>query len=355
MRVLSGILILLLFSCSFSQKDRIVVPELHARFYVEAMDRINAQLKSDSNNTELIDQKLFYCEQLYWPVTCMTALDSYRKLHGVNNQLIEQYITYYQKHEQHQFLFDIIEKWDNEFNLKTRFNETYIDVLTRLNKNNAARDELEIFLESNQSIHDVSFASLQYLRMYDTTMATYTLGKLHELDSTNDLMWEYGNILISLSYPQRGLDILSHYIREHQDDLTIQLAYAGLLRKSGELREARRILKPHTSTDTVSYLLADWYKEGLMWDSSAYILKNLAMKDSTNRKPVWMLGTLYEERGWFSYSLRYFRDLAERDSSDTLVVQKINDIQRKITYLQRLKFEESKIPIIELKPIKIKN
>ncbi len=345
------ILILLILSCS-TPKDKITVPKLHAEFYTEALDRINKELESDPENTGLIDQKLFYCDQMGWPNTCISALDAYKKMYGMSGQLIDQYVTYYLKHERYQSLLDLIENWDAEFNLKSNLNQTYIECLTRLDKNIRAKVELRRYLISHQSEEDLCFASTQYLRMNDSLMAAYNLSKLYKKDPESELMWTYGNILVQLGYTTEGFNVMSSYVEKNEMNQDIQVAYARLQAASGGRKEARKRLLPFITQDTIAYLLADWYQEDLLWDSAAVVLKEQVRIDSTSREPLWRLGNLYEERGWFTTSLSYFENLHELNSQDTLVQQKIDQIQRKIAYLQRLKFEENKIPVIELEPIK---
>lgn len=355
MRGLILLLVFIGFSCASPQKDKIVVPTLHAGFYSEALDRINDKLKADPDNDRLVDQKLFYCEQLDWPTTCISALDAFKQKHGMTNQLVEQYIAYYQKHERYQLLLNVIDKWNKEYNLTDSFTQTYIECLTRLGKRKRAIIELRAYLLNHQSGTDFEFAARQYLEMKDTLMAAYNLGKLHKEDAQHDLMWEYGNILVNLSYENIGFEVLQDFVIKNKNDRDIQLQYARLLESSNRRNSARSALKPFTESDTVSYLLADWYQKDMMWDSAGLVLNRVIAKDSSNRKPIWKAGVLYEERGWFSTSLSYFEYLVKLNPQDTLAEQRIDLIQRKIAYLQRLKFEENKIPIIELQSKKIEN
>ena len=342
----------ILISCTSPKKDKIVVPELHAGFYTEALDQLDDQLSSDPNNISLIDQKLFYCEQLEWPHSCISALDVYKDRYGLSKQLIEQYIIYYKKHEDHQSLLDLIDEWDEEFSLKSAFNDTYISCLVKLNKQKEAKMELRKFLVKNQSKEDLSFASIQYLKMQDSLMAAYNLSKLYKKEPDNQLMWEYGIILIQLGYVNRGFGVMESYVEEHKEDEAVQLTLAILLEQHEKREQARQMLLPFVSRDTISYLLSEWYRKDLLWDSAAYILNKVANEDTLNRKPIWLLGSLYEDRGWLSRSKQYFQLLVDKNPNDSLAAQKVDLIQRKIAYLQRLKFEESKISVIELEPIK---
>lgn len=349
------LLIFLLIYCSQPSDNKIVVPKLHAEFYSEALERINDELESSPDDQRLLDQKVFYCEQLNWPESCITALDASRELNGMTNQLVEQYIAYYQLHEQYQSLMEVIDRWGDEYDLNNKYKEIYIDCLTRLGKRAFAIIELKEYLKTHQDDSAFSFAANQYLRLKDTTLATYNLSKLYRLDPSNDLMWNYGNILVTLGYDEKGFDVMNHFVSNHSDDFDIQFRYALLLNKANRTRDARNVVKPFLLKDTVAYILADWYQKDLLWDSSRYVLGKVLEKDSSNRKPIWKLGRLYEDRGWFLASLPYFEYLLEMNPGDTLARQRIDLIQRKIAYLQRLKYEESKIPTIELQPNKIEN
>lgn len=355
MRGFIFILILVLIGCSSPSKDRIIVPKLHAGFYADALERINDELKSDPDDERLVDQKIFYCEQLQWPTTCISALNVYKESNGMTNQLVKQYIAYYKQHERYQLLLEVIDRWGKEYDLEDEFTETYIDCLTRLDRKELATIELKEYLKNKQSLEAILFVSNQYLQLEDTAMAAYNLGKLYKLDKANDLMWDYGRILVSLGYIELGLSILNSFVNQHPNDFDIQLVYALLLEQTDRNSDARKVLKPFAAKDTVAYLLVDWYKKDLMWDSATYVLNEVVANDSTVRKPIWKLGRLYEDRGWFLSALPYFEYLLELDPVDTLAQQRIDLIQRKIAYLQRLKFEESKIPTIELQPKKIEN
>ncbi|MEQ9468149.1 MAG: hypothetical protein RLN88_12100 [Ekhidna sp.] len=356
MRGLSIILFLSFIACSSPQRDKIVVPELHAGFYNEAMQRINDELESDPGNDKLVDQKLFYCEQLGWPTTCISALDAHKNKHGMTNQLVEQYIAYYRRHERYQLLADLIDRWSEEYDLGEKYAKEYIECLTRLGRKEFATIKLRKYLVDHQSLDDLLFASRQYLKLRDTALAAYNLGKVYQQDPNQELMWNYGNLLIGIGHLEFGFKVLDNLLDQQLLDKDQQIEYARLLNGNGRGTIARRIVKSFISQDTITYLLAEWYKNELLLDSASMILQEAVVRDSTDRKPIWKLGRLYEDRGWFSTSLDYFNYLVEMNPSDTLAIQRIDLIQRKIAYLQRLKLEEAnRLPLKELESKKIEN
>ena len=355
MRRLVFIFISFIVGCSQPSDNKIVVPELHAGFYSDALDRINDELKSAPDDERLIDQKIFYCNQLDWPTTCISALDAFKEINGMTNQLVEQYIRYYEKHERYELLLEVIDKWASEYDLEDQYKETYIDCLTRLGKTTKATIELKEYLKSHRNLNAYAFASEQYLRINDTTLAALNLNKLSKLDPSNDLMWDYGKILFAIGYQPEGFEIMRSFVSKHTDDFEIQFVYARLLDQANQTSDAIKVMKPFMPKDTVAYSLVNWYRKESLWDSAGYVLQTLVNLDSTNREPIWRLGRHYEDRGWYLASIPYFEYLLELDSDDTLASQRIELIQRKIAYLQRKKFEESKISTIELQPKKIEN
>ncbi|NQZ78004.1 MAG: tetratricopeptide repeat protein, partial [Ekhidna sp.] len=264
-------------------------------------------------------------------------------------------ITYYVQHEQHELLLGLIDRWIEEYDLKEEYMLLYIKSLVSSSNRKQASLELRQYLVQNQSAEDLLFAADQYLQIGDTAMAVFCLGKIHGEFPRDPLMWPYGFALVRLGYPELGLQVLKEYLEEENGNADLILSYAVLLDQSGRNSEARDVIKPLvTVRDTATFLLADWYLKNRKWDSAGYVLNDLIQKDSSNRKPIWKAGRLYEDQGWFSTSMRYYEYLVELDSLDTLASQRIDLIQRKIAYLQRLKFEESKITTIELQPKKIK-
>ncbi|WP_420318825.1 tetratricopeptide repeat protein [Ekhidna sp.] len=349
------ILSIALFACSGPKNDKIIVPKLHAGFYSDALNEINDKLESDPDNDHLVGQKLFYCEQLDWPTTCISALNAQKEKFGMSNQLVKQYIDYYQKHDLQKDLLRLIDKWDEEYGLKKDYVEAYIESLIKTNNYLRARYELRKFLKNNQNSQNIEFASSKYLELGDSVMAVYNLGKLYKQSPQNDLMWNYGQMLIEFGYEDMGIDVMNKYFTESTLRFDQKLTYASLLERLDRGEQSRNLLFQDLDKDTAAYFITESYKNDAKWDSAAYILESLIKRDSTNRMALWKAGRLYEDRGWLLYAIRYFEYLEDLNPNDTLASQRIDLIQRKIAYLQRLKFEESKTPGLELQPKKIEN
>ena len=342
-----------LLGCTTQESDRIAIPKIQAGYYQDAFSQINDKLSSDPKNLKLINQKLVYCEQLEWPSSCLDALDASRQVNGMINKLVRQYIEFYSLYEYYDALVSIFDKWGSEYQLNDEFAELFIHSLVKTNARERAISSLRDYAKSHQTPEDLAFIATHYLELDQSTLALYNLGKLRQLDSKHELMWRYGLLLNEIGYSELGLDVVDSYVQENTDDSLIQIAYARMLEGANQDQKARVYLKPFITQDTISYLLADWYLKVNEWDSARFILTDVIEEDPTNRTAIWKVGRLFEERGWFSSSLEYYNQLIELNPQDSLAINRIDLIQRKIAYLQRLKFEESKLPLQELKPKKI--
>lgn len=331
----------------------IIVHKLESNFYNKALDRIDEELKSDISNERLIDQKLYYCEQLEWPTTCISALDTYKSQHGMSNQLLEQYVAYYSKHQQYQLLINTVDSWSQAYDLKDQFHQPLIEALVSLRKKKRASIELRNYMIGKTSPIDLEFASRQYLLLGDTTMSTFYLGRLFKTDSTNELMVEYGKVLITLGFKQKGFFLLESMTHHKMNNEDYHLMLARLYEKHENLEKAIATAKSYTATDTISYLISDWYLRLNQWDSAVNYINTVIERDSANTKAIWKKARMYENRGLLVSSLKFYNELYNQNPTDTITSYRIDLIQRKIAYLQRKKFEESKIQIREIEPLKI--
>ena len=344
---LCGVLFLVL-GCSQPQRAQIIVPQLHAGFYADALAQIDQSLKREPSNVKLLQQKVYYCEQLGWPTNCLSALDQTRATFGMSNQLVEQYIQYYITHDRFAPLVDLIERWNTEYGLIEDYHQAYIQGLVVTGQPLRARVELRRFLANRASPDDFVFAADQYLRVRDTLMSAYYLGKVHAIDQQHALMFDYGKMLVNLGYVSKGYAVIDSYKSGLTDDvLTLQVAsfYAA----AREWQKARSSLRPVVDTEPMAYLMVDWYKEETLWDSALMYIDPILARDSLSQRAWWEKASVYEERGWLSYCLPFFEKARELAPNDSTVIKRIDAIQRKLAYLQRKKFEESKVPLLDLK------
>ena len=356
MKVFAIKLILPLFlfaGCAKRKTDEIIVPHLTVNFYHQSLDKINKTLKRNPLNLELNQQKIYYCSRLNWPKTCVYALDALVKQKGMSYELLNKYITYYKTQKQYDLLINFVTKWKKKYRLTNDMRRTYIIALINQNMSQNVFHELKKYLENTHDLGDYVFVGDQYLAIGDSVMATFYYSKVYNQAKNHHLLpRQYGYLLIKYGRVNLGLDMLENYVKRNPEDLKLNIDLAFLYKKYYRIDKAMNILKSYKQEDTTTYLLIKWYEENAKWDSASYYIDKLIEKKPRDRKAWWTKANMYEKRGRLSYSLKYFNKLIDINPQDTMAINKIASIRRKIEYYNRLKFERNKLEVIELKTLK---
>ena len=353
MRLLSILAILFVVSCAPKQ-DRIVIPKVNSSFYSQALLRIDDDLDGDEDNLRLVEQKLYYCDLLEWPETCVAALDELKRQKGMTPQLLDQYVIYYEEHQQFEQLLAVIERWSGEFNLEEVYERQKILGLLRASRRNECARYLKNYMIGRSSAEDLGFASECYIALADTVMSTYYLGMLSNLDSTNSLVVDvYPYLLFDLGFEGRAFEMLERKRRIVPTDYAFHDDLASKYEASGMIVNSRNTLKNFTNIDSVVYRIADLYLLEAEWDSAHLYIDQLIDRDSLSRDAWYKKARMYEDRGWLSYSLNYYNHVIYLNPNDTIAQERAALVGRKIAYLQRLKFEENLLPPPVLKSKKI--
>lgn len=330
------------------------MPKVGSDFYSQALLRIDDDLKRDVDNIKLVEQKLYYCELLGWPSTCVAALDELKRQKGMTPQLLEQYVIYYEKHQQYQQLLEVIERWGSEFDLLEKYKKQKVLGLLKSSRRDECIQYLKGYLVGKSSKEDMNFASECYVELGDTLMATYYLGKLSETDGENKLVLDvYPYMLFELGFEDKAFDLLERKSLSIPNDYAFHSDLASRYEQSGLLNNSRNKLKNFTAIDSVVYRVTDLYLLDEEWDSAHYYIDQLIERDSLSRDAWFKKATMYEDRGWLTYSLNYFDHVVYLNPNDTIAAERAALIRRKIAYLQRLRFEENLLPPPVLKSKKI--
>lgn len=352
-----GLFILItLIGCKGRQPAEIRIPDFQPSFYVEALNQLNQEIEGDPTNFQLIEQKLFYCEEAGWPATCLQALDVYHSEKGMSKALFQNYFTYYSVNEKHQEIINLSASWRKQYSLTLTQHKSLINSLVTINSKNEALWELSLFLRETSDIEIEEFTARQYLTLGDTLKSVYYYSKVYNADSSNHSMLDYGHLLLNLEYDKRGIEVLEKYYASQSDDENLAFSLASMYQDQGYHRLARNKLMPFIGGgDSVSFVISSLYQEELLFDSAVAYLDSILINDPTNFKAIKKKAEIYDQKGWLSTSLKFYEEAYAMDSTDTVIENQIASIQRKIAYLQRRKFEESKPPLLQLESKKIDN
>jgi len=331
-----------------------VVPELQAGFYQEALAALDEKLTDDPLDLSLIEQKVFYCEEADWPTICLSALDQLKSMKGMSRQLFGYYLSYYAKHGLSAEAVELFDQWGTTYST-AEFRQSLIESFVELDRRKEARAEIGVLLAESPGLSTNEFVSKQYLQLSDTLMSIYFMTKVWKEDPSSSLMFDYGKVLLSKNYSVRGLKVLQTFREAQRRDQTIDFELAAFYESTGYHREALTLLKKYSGNKEVDFRIANLFRKESLLDSSIMYLDTVLISDPGNLRATKLKAETYEQKGWLSTSLRFYEQAYAIDSADTVIRDRMDLIQRKIAYLQRQKFEESRLPLLQLEPKKINN
>ncbi len=348
-------IVLFILSCA-PKRDRIVVPVVNSDFYSKALIRIDDDLEDDEDNLKLVEQKLYYCDLLGWPGTCISALDELKRQKGMTPLLLDQYITYYSQHEQYQSLLDIIDRWSPQFDLEEEYRREKILGLVKSSRRDETYEYLRVYMADRNEADDYRFAANSYLALNDSIMSSFYMNKLSELVPDDQLVLNvFPYLLFDLSFEEKAFEMLERKSMADPTNYTFHSDLADKYENTGRFSSARRKLQNFLEIDSVIYRVTDLYLKEDYWDSAHRVMNILIDRDSLNRDAWFKKATMYEERGWLSYSLNYYDHVVYLNPNDSIALERAELVRQKIAYLQRLKFEENLLPPPVLKSKRLIN
>ena len=349
------VLLIVLSACVSRPSNDILIPEYNAALYLESLAQVEEKLSTQPSSIKLLEQKLYYCDKAGWPGTCRQALDEIQSVKGMDLKLSRDYLQYYGANDLSAEMVSFVGTWRSQFPLNVEQLQWFIQALVDEKEEVEARAELHFLLNEFDAITSDEFAANQYLRMGDTLRAVYHLSRVRKKDGSRHSMLPYGQMLFELGYAARGIEVLQSYFMQQPEDSHLSLTLATFYENYGYNTLARKVLMKVPAEDSIDYYLANLYQRDGLLDSAIFRLDSILVRDPEQLKALKIKGSLYEQKGWLSTALTTFEEAYNLDSTDTAIRNQIAVIQRKIAYLQRRKFEESKTPLLQLESKKIEN
>ena len=349
------LVIIALFGCATRPSTEIVIPAVSNDFYLEALQKIAKRLEQDPSNSKLAEQQLFYCKASGWPLQCDVALNVMNSANGMSESLFQDLFSYYEANDRYQDIINLAYEWRGEYSLSLTQQYTLIESLRLEGHRFEALSQLAALVAKDGRPLTHEFAATQYLAMGDTLKSIYFLSKVSKSSPNRASMITYGKLLILNGYADRGIEALENYSIGNDLDSTSIFSLVRFYEERGYNQLARKKLKPFAADEAVSYAIAVLYQKDGLLDSAIIYADSVLVGDPTSLTTLKLKGALYYQKGWLATALNYYEQVYAMDSTDTVVSNDIADIQRKIAYLQRKKFEESKAPLLELNSKKIIN
>ncbi len=332
---------LLLFSlvaavaCSNRKEYLIQVPEQTRITSEWILSELEEKAKDDPNNEWLLNQQLYFCEQMEWPVRCEQVLLRARNKWGLSERLIDQFVAYYVKQNSYKQLESIL---NGAIETRSRL-EARVHI--GLGKSPADKTALEKYLARFTDEQATVLAIQSYLALQDTTMAISFIEKLISQNADNRNLRRYYAVLSQQGKYALAIRILEKNLEEEPENKGMRYDLAMNYYNAAQADTAMMILR-HLNTDQGNAQLHDWFKAANAWDSALIYLDKVTTVNET-LELLLSKAEILEVSGRITRSLPYYESALLMDTTDLELRQRVEIVRRKVAYLRQIR-EQQDIP-----------
>lgn len=346
-KLLILLIIISAFGCSRQKRYPIESVQLNNTHYLDALNDIDREIDNRPGDASLRRRRLLINRELHWPDDVSDDIAQIKKQEGLDYELLQYAIDFYNAHHYYESLLNVIDEWESlngEFPQSDRWK---IIAMMGLNRNEEAKYLLWRLIQNHKNESQMLlFAAENYLELHDTTRAVYAYNRLAETNPDHPVLLEsYVPVLLRMGYAQRAIKVLEAQ-RLDSTDVTSSMMLASTFYQLGEEDRAHALLSAFDDT-SVLYQRAAWYEQALQWDSAVVFLNRVIMRDSSTTA-LMKKAALLDKRGWLSSSYSVYSIILEKDSSNTIARESAQNVARKIAYLRSLREAEKEIPVLDI-------
>ena len=339
------LILLIALSCENKKEYLIQVPEKAKITSESILSILEEKAKEEPENEWLLNQQLYFCEQLGWPDRCERTLRKAKEKFGLTERLIDRIVAFHLQKGNYKEVAQILQ---GAIETRSRL-EALIQV--GIHQDSLNLTYLNRYLERNQDARAFLTASKTYLQIKDSVNAKSNIKSLLALDPQNVFLKELYPVLIETKEYLSALQIIENQLAINPSDIHLSYDQANVYHYLGETDTAMYLLKNVKSSD--AYLtLHNWYKEINNYDSALAYLKKVD-DYSNDAKLLLSHAELLEAKGFLTLSLPYFESSLAIDSTNLELQNRVDIVRRKVAYLRKKREEQAlpTPPVVERKTI----
>jgi tetratricopeptide (TPR) repeat protein len=323
-------------ACSDRKEYLIQVPEQTRITSEWILSELEEKAKNDPTNEWLLNQQLYFCEQMDWPVRCEQVLLRARSKWGLSERLIDQFVAYYVKQNSYKQLESIL---SGAIETRSRL-EARVHI--GLGKTPADTTALEKYLSRFEDEQSAILAIQGYMTLYDTARAVYYIEKLLTLNVTNRNVRRYYPVLSNQGKHELAIQILEMSLKEDPTNEEMRFDLAINYFEVDKMDTAKTILRT-LNTDQGNVQLHDWFKAENALDSALHYAEKVT-KASQTIQLLLSKAEILEATGRITRSLPYYESALEMDTTDFELRQRVDNVRRKVAYLRQIREQQDMPP-----------
>lgn len=341
---------ILLMACQGKYEDQIYNPNPTKAYYKNSIEVLEEELADQSDNLELIELQLSYYKYLGWPQIDESALGRAEKYGAVSRSIRQYLLDYFQTSESFLELVEFIDNLERLGSVDKDEKLLRIQALIALGDFDKSLKYLEALDELTREEMHLELAEA-YLNMENQALSMYHFYKAHLQGRKGKIMvTEYAPALISFGYYQIAEAVLL-YNSEFTNEVSFARMNADILYAEGNRDSAEQILK-RIGDEEAHLKLANWYTSSLRYDSAMLYYNKLLKRDSSRQDILVALGDLNQSRNYLTRAREYYQIAVQRSPNDKYIQEQLAIVNRKIAYLQKVREQQEKIPLIDIESIR---
>jgi len=319
--------VVLLFSCGNKKEHLIQVPEQTRITSEWILSELEEKAKEDPENDWLLNQQLYFCDQMEWPLRCERVLMQAKKQFGLSETLIDQFVKYHTKHENYAQLESILK---GAVETRTRLEAR---VMIGLTKTPADVTLLQRYLDRFNDDRARLLAITGYLQVNDTTTAVQVIEKMLHSNPADTRLLSHYPLFARQGKIDRAIELLERLVLSEPENKGYRFDLAIYYHQSGRTKQANALLR-EINTSAANAQLHHWMKATNQQDSALYYLEKIADL-STNRDLSLSKAELLESTGRISKALAVYETVLAMDTTDFEMRQRVEIVRRKVAYLRQ--------------------
>lgn len=329
------LLFLFTLACESKKEYLIQIPE-NARITSEyILSELEERAKEEPENEWLLNQQLYFCEQLGWPNRCERPLRRARERFGLTERLIDRFVTFYLQQGSYDELAQILQ---GAMETRPRL-EALIQIAIR--RDSVDLTYLNRYLERNQDARARQIAINSYLFINDSVNAINQIKALIDIEPHHPTLKDVYPVLLDQKEYASVIQVLDYQRTLDSTNTHLALDQATAYYHSNRPDTAKLLLKRFQNTEAF-LRLHEWYKQESNYDSALAYLKK---SGDYSQNPTLQLShaELLENKGFITLSLPFYETALALDSTNLELQNRVDIVRRKVAYLRK-KREEQALP-----------
>jgi len=300
------------------------------------LTELEEKAAEDPENDWLLNQQLYFCEQLEYPLRCERVLMRAKERLGLSERLIDQFVTFHLQHGNYEQLERILKgALETRSRLEAR-------VMIGLNKTPPDVTILSRYLDRFNDDQARLLAIEGYLLTKDTAQSVQIIEQMLISNPVDERLLTYYPLFGAQGKFETAIRLLEALHASEPKNPTYSIDLAAYYYWVERDKEAFALLR-QADTSGGYALLHGWYKEANQVDSALFYLNKIADLE-TNRTLLLSKAELLETKGRITQALPVYETVLAMDTTDIEMRNRVEIVRRKVASLRQNREKQDNPP-----------